>query len=192
MDNDLVSERETDVAATVVITHRVCSEKHADYEKWLDEITPFCKATPGYLDWHLIEPIPGLSETYTIIIRFDTNAHLKDWMDSQTRARLIEQVQPLLVTGDDFFISSGLDFWFTPAGAKAKVPARWKQALTTWSAIYPLVLCVPLVVMPVLQYLQIPNNKFITTFVLTAIIVCLMVYVIMPRYTKLIQRWLFG
>ncbi len=35
---------------------------------------------------------------------------------------------------------SGLDFWFTPEGAKAKLPTKWKQFLVTWSAIFPLVL----------------------------------------------------
>ncbi len=178
--------------ATAVITHRVRDDKHTDYEAWHEEIVPLCNASPGFLDWHIVRPIPGLSETYTIIIRFDTNQHLKDWMESQTRARMIEKVQPLLVTGDDFFISSGLDFWFTPSGAKAKVPVRWKQYLVTWSAIYPLVLGVPLVVAPVLQNLGAPDSSLITTFVVTGIVVGLMVYVIMPRYTKLIERWLFG
>lgn len=177
--------------ATVVITHRVRNDKHADYEQWVVEIAPLCKAAPGHLDWHIIRPITGLTETYTVVIRFDTNTHLKDWMGSSTRARLIEKVRPLLVTGDDFFVSSGLDFWFTPAGAKAKVPLRWKQYLVTWSAIYPLVLGTPFVVTPVLQYLGVPNNRFITTFAVTGIVVYLMVYVVMPRYTKRIQRWLF-
>lgn len=177
--------------ATVVITHRVRIDKHADYEKWVEEIAPLAKAAPGHLDWHIVRPIPGLSETYTVIIRFDTDTHLKEWMDSPTRTRLIEKAQPLLVTGDDFFVSSGLDFWFTPAGAKAKVPVRWKQYLVTWSAIYPLVLGVPFFVVPVLQYLGAPDNRFVTTFAVTGIVVCLMVYVVMPRYTKLIQRWLF-
>jgi antibiotic biosynthesis monooxygenase (ABM) superfamily enzyme len=186
------SETDSFNGATAVITHRVRNDKHADYEKWHDEIAPLCKASPGNLDWHIVRPIPGLSETYTIIIRFDSNKHLKDWMESQTRVRMIEKVQPLLVTGDDFFVSSGLDFWFTPAGAKAKVPVRWKQYLVTWSAIFPLVLGVPLVVTPVLQQLGVPNNSLITTFVMTGIVVSLMVYVIMPRYTKLIERWLFS
>jgi antibiotic biosynthesis monooxygenase (ABM) superfamily enzyme len=88
-------------------------------------------------------------------------------MDSQTRAKLIEKVRPLFVTGDDFIVSSGLDFWFTPAGAKAKVPVRWKQYLVTWSAIYPLVLAVPLVVAPVLDYIGLRDNRFITTFAVT-------------------------
>lgn len=190
MDTDsggLVNE-----GATAVITHRVRGDRHADYETWLNEIAPLCKASPGHLDWHIVRPIPGLTETYTVIIRFDTAAHLQQWMDSPARARLIEKVSPLFVRGDDFFVSSGLDFWFTPTGAKAKVPVRWKQYLVTWSAIYPLVLGVPLVVTPVLQYLGVLNNRVITTFVVTGIVVCLMVYVIMPRYTKLIQRWLFS
>lgn len=178
--------------ATAVITHRVRNDKHADYEQWHKEIVPLCKASPGFLDWYIVRPIPRLSETFTIIIRFDTNEHLKEWMESQTRARMIEKVQPLLVTGDDFFVSSGLDFWFTPAGAKAKVPVRWKQYLVTWSAIYPLVLGVPLVVTPVLQRLRVPDNSLITTFVVTGIIVGLMVYGIMPHYTRMIERWLFN
>ena len=177
--------------ATVVITHRVRDGKHAEYEKWVEEIAPLSKTAPGSLDWQIIRPIPGLSETYTVIIRYDTHAHLKAWMESPTRARLIEKVQPLLVTGDDFYVSSGLDFWFTPPGAKAKVPVRWKQYLVTWSAIYPLVLGVPFVVTPVLRYLGVPDNRFITVFVGTGILAYLMVYVVMPRYTKLMHRWLF-
>jgi len=113
-------------------------------------------------------------------------------MESPVRARLIEKVRPLLVIGDDFFISSGLDFWFTPGGAKARVPVRWKQYLVTWSAIYPLVLGVPFVVVPVLGQLGVPNNHFTTTLLDMGIIVFLMVYVVMPRYTKLIHRWLFA
>jgi antibiotic biosynthesis monooxygenase (ABM) superfamily enzyme len=50
--------------ATVVITHRVREDKHAEYEIWLGEIVPLCKASPGHLDWHIVRPISGLTETY--------------------------------------------------------------------------------------------------------------------------------
>ena len=178
--------------ATVVITHRVRNDKHAEYENWLDEIVPLCKASIGHLDWHIVRPIPGLTETYTVIIRFDTDLHLKQWMESPARASHIEKVLPLLVVGDDFFISSGLDFWFTPEGANAKVPIRWKQNIVTWSAIYPLVLGVPLVVLPVLRQMGIPENHYIDMLFVTGCIVSLMVYIIMPHYTNLIKRWLFN
>ncbi|MDD2273046.1 MAG: antibiotic biosynthesis monooxygenase [Desulfuromonadaceae bacterium] len=192
MSTELFSDTKTAEGATVVITHRLRENKQAEYEKWLEEIAPLCKASPGHLDWNIVRPIRGLTETYTVIIRFDTEAHLREWMESPTRALLIEKVRPLFVSDDDFFISSGLDFWFTPAGAKAKVPVRWKQYLVTWSAICPLALGMPLVVNPILQYLGVPNNRLIATFAVTGLVVFLMVYAVMPRYTRLVQRWLFS
>lgn len=178
--------------ATVVITHRVRDDKHAEYEAWLSEISPLCKAMPGYLDWHIVRPIPPLTNTYTVIIRFDTTRNLRQWMESSTRARLIEKARPLLVTGDDFFVSSGLDFWFAPGGAKARVPVRWKQFLVTWSAIYPLVLGVPFAVTPLLRQADLADNYLLETLAITGPVVFLMVYVVMPRYTALIKRWLFA
>ncbi len=177
---------------TVVITHRVHEDQHARYESWLDAIAPLSRAAPGHLDWHIIRPIAGITETYTIVIRFDTQAHLQEWMASPVRHRFIEMVQPLLVNGDDFYVSSGLDFWFTPRGARAKVPVRWKQALVTWSAIYPLALVVPLFVLPALGQLGASSNHYFNTGIVSGSVVLLMVYVVMPRYTKLLQRWLFS
>ncbi|MFI2810218.1 MULTISPECIES: antibiotic biosynthesis monooxygenase [Microbulbifer] len=191
MEIESGSKDTEDPGATAVITHRVCEEHQAAYEQWLDEIAPKCKAYPGHLDWSIIRPIPGITSTFTVVIRFDTKAHLQAWMDSGDRQRLIDQVQPLLLEGDDFYISSGLDFWFTPSGARAQLPTRWKQFLATWSVIYPLVLGMPLLILPALRAAGSPENRLLDTFVLTGSIVFLMVYVIMPRYTKLIRHWLF-
>jgi antibiotic biosynthesis monooxygenase (ABM) superfamily enzyme len=62
----------------------------------------------------------------------------------------------------------------------------------TWSAIYPLVLGVPLAVVPVLNKLGVPNTPPLHTLAVTGVVVFLMVYVVMPRYTRLMQRWLYG
>ena len=177
--------------ATAVITHRVRDGQQAGYDAWLNEIGPLCRSYPGHLDLQIIRPIPGLTATYTVIIRFDTREHLQGWMSSQDRKRLIEQVRPLLAQDDDFFIRSGLDFWFTPEGARAKVPVRWKQFLVTWSAIFPLVLVIPLVVALGLRQLGVPPDHYLDSLFITGLVVWLMVYLIMPHYTKLIQRWLF-
>lgn len=177
--------------ATVVITHRVIDGRQSEYDDWLNEISPLSRASQGLLDWQIIRPVPGLTATYTVILRFDTPENLHHWMGSSERKRLIEKVQPLLAGDDDFFIRSGLDFWFTPEGAKAQVPVRWKQALVTWSAIYPLVLVVPLIMLPLLRQLGVPQNGYLDVLWVTGTIVALMVYLIMPRYTRLLRRWLF-
>ena len=177
--------------ATVVITHRVRDGQLAQYDEWLNEIGPLCRASAGQIDWQLIRPIAGLTATYTIILRFDTQEHLETWMHSQERKRLIEKVRPILAQDDDFFVRSGLDFWFTPEGAKASIPVRWKQFLVTWSAIFPLVLLMPLFIVPLLRHLGLPRNLYLDTLCVTGAIVSLMVYLIMPNYTRLIKRWLF-
>jgi antibiotic biosynthesis monooxygenase (ABM) superfamily enzyme len=48
-------------------------------------------------------------------------------MESPVRAALIDHVQPFLVSGDDVYVRSGLDFWFTPSEARAALPVRCKQ-----------------------------------------------------------------
>lgn len=176
--------------STVVITHRIRDDKHDEYEAWLAEISPLARAMPGCLDWHIVRPIRNISDTYTIILRYDTLEHLKAWMESPTRSRLVEKAMPLLTAGDDFYISSGLDFWFTPSGAKTQIPVRWKQFIITWSAIYPLSLSLQTICAPIFQKLDI-HNHFLTTFFITGIVVFMMVYIVMPRYTKLVRHWLF-
>lgn len=180
-----------DRGATVVITHRVREGEQAAYERWLVEIREICSAYPGHLDWQLVRPIAGLTGTYTFVIRFDSEPHLRAWMSSDDRKRLVAKVRPLLATDDDFAIKSGLDFWFTPEGARATVPVRWKQVLLTWSAIFPLVVGVPIAVLPALRALRIAGNGYINTLLVSGVICVLMSYVVMPHYTRLVKRWLF-
>jgi antibiotic biosynthesis monooxygenase (ABM) superfamily enzyme len=163
------------MSATVFITHQVREGMQADYERWADKIAPLSKASPGLLDRQIVPPIPGVSDSYTVVLRFDTQEHLQEWMQSRTRSRLIEKVKPLFV-----------DFWFMPESARAKAPVRWKQYLVSWSAIYPLVTGTTLVVRRLL-----PNHYLLSTLVITGVVVFLMTYVVMPRYTKLLHRWLF-
>lgn len=177
--------------ATVVITHRVREGAQAGYNEWLKEIGPLCRAAPGHLDWQIIRPVAGLTTSYTVIIGFDTPDHLRQWMGSPERRQLIDQVRPLLADDDDYTIHSGLDFLFMPKNAKAKVPVRWKQFLVTWSAIYPLSLGVPLVIVPAARATGLSGNRLLTGLLVTGAIVGLMVYVVMPHYTKLVRRWLF-
>jgi len=185
-------QQATENGATVVITHRVRDGKLRDYERWLEEIGPLCRTSPGHLDWQILRPIPGLTGTYTVVIRFDSNENLRDWMHSDHRKQLIEKVRPLLAIDDIYNIRSGLDFWFTPEAGSMKVPVRWKQFLITWSAIYPLVLFTPLLVIPAMRLLRLPDYRLLNALLVTGTIVWLMVYVVMPRYTKLVRRWLFA
>jgi len=43
----------------------------------------------------------------------------------------------------------------------------------------------------VMHWMGLPENRYLDTLVVTGIAVLLMVYIVMPRYTKLIHQWLF-
>ena len=177
--------------ASVVITHHIIDGKQQEYENWLDEIGPLCKSAAGHIDLQIIRPIPDLTFTYTVLIRFDSIRHLRNWMESEARIELIKKVRHLLVKDDEYHIKSGLDFLFPTENTGAKPPVRWKQYLVTWSAIYPLVLLIPLLVVPFLRQAGIPQSIYMDTLLITAIIVFLMVYLVMPNYTRLIKNWLY-
>ena len=183
---------ETDQNATVVITHHVRETHEQDYENWLQEIIPVAKSHAGHLGAMVIRPIEGATSTYTIVVHFDTREHLIAWMSSDARRQLIQKVLPCLVEEDRYQVQSGLDFWFTPEGAKPKFPKKWKQSLVTWSAIYPLVVGVTLLVKLLEQWVGVSAHYYVSTLWVTAIVVVLMVYLVMPRYTKLIHRWLYS
>ena len=180
-----------DQGATVVINHYIIEGKQNQYENWLNEIGPICRSFTGNIDYQIIRPIPNLTFDYTVIIRFDTIENLRRWMESSERKNLIKKAQPLLSKEDQYRIKSGLDFLFSNENEKPKVPARWKQYLVTWSAIYPLSILIPLLVLPILKILNLPENRFIYSFFISGVIVFIMVYLLMPNYTRLIRKWLY-
>jgi len=180
-----------DQGATVVINHQIIDGKQNQYEDWLSEIGSICRSYVGNIDWQIIRPIPNLTFDYTVIIRFDTIENLTKWMESNDRKNLIKKAQPLFSKDDKYLIKSGLDFLFTNNNENQKIPARWKQYLVTWSAIYPLSTLIPLLVLPVLKILNFPENRFINSLFISGVIVAIMVYLIMPNYTKLIKKWLY-
>jgi len=176
--------------ASAVITHHILDDKIYEYEKWLEEIMPLTRHAKGFIDLQIVKPIPQLTFVYTVIIRFDTVDHLKMWLESTERKRWIEKVEPLFRRHDHYQIRSGLDFLFEAPENSAKIPPRWKQYRVTWSAIYTLSICIPMLLVPLLRALNLSFNHFSDALLISGTIVFLMVYVVMPEYTKLIRKWL--
>jgi len=175
---------------TSIIVHEVAPNAVEAYEAWLTDIRAACAAFPGYLSTDVIRPV-GASREYATILRFADFESLSGWMKSDVRRRYIERMQSSLQQGDRYEIRTGLDFWFAPKNAPVKVPTAWKQWLVTWSAILPLTIAVPWIVIPLLSHLGFAHDSMISKPVVSAVIVFLMVYVMMPRYTRLVAPWLF-
>jgi antibiotic biosynthesis monooxygenase (ABM) superfamily enzyme len=176
---------------TLVIQHRVKTGAGPQYEAWLNEIIPAAQRYTGHLGVNVIRPGEG-SDTYTVVLNFDTHEHLRGWAESDTRSGFIERVKPLLVTDEQIEIKTGLEYWFTPSGPPQKKAKPFKQFLVTLSAIFPLTVVVPWLLTPLFRLVPTLALPVVSNFLVAVIIVFLMIYLIMPRYTKLISRWLFS
>ncbi len=173
-----------------VIRHTVVPGKEQEYEAWLREIVPIAETAEGHRGVNVIRPHAG-SRTYTVVLHFDALEHLERWFASDVRKQLVLKVQHLLEQGDQVEIKTGLEFWFTPPASEQKRAKPYKQFLITLSAIFPLTVIVPWLLAPLLHAVPALALPGLANFVAAAVIVGLMTYVIMPRYTRLIAAWLY-
>lgn len=84
-------------SVTLVIQHDVRPECRPDYERWLKQIAGEAQRFPGHLGVNIIRP-HAAAGAYTIVLRFDSHAHLTRWIESETRKRLIGEATPMLET----------------------------------------------------------------------------------------------
>ena len=171
-----------------IIRHEVRPGSEAAYEAWAQGIVPIAQTFAGHQGVAVIRPPEG-SRLYTIVLHFDTVEHLRAWLDSETRRALLQQIESHLAQPGEVEIRPGLEFWLPPPGQPRARPA--KQFLIALSVIYPLSILVPLLLRPLFAAVPALDALAVRAFVAAAIIVWLMTYVIMPRYTKLVSRWLF-
>jgi antibiotic biosynthesis monooxygenase (ABM) superfamily enzyme len=66
-------------------------------------------------------------------------------------------------------------------------PPRYKMALLTWAAAFPLLTAVNVLLGPELASLPLLGRTFLVTGILTSVLT----FVVMPRLTQLCATWLF-
>jgi antibiotic biosynthesis monooxygenase (ABM) superfamily enzyme len=169
---------------TLIVRHRVRPGAQQAYEQWLRRTTRVAAEFAGHLGVNVIRD----ADRFVCVLRFCGTPQLQAWLDSDERQQLVAEALPLLAEGDQIEVEAAREFWFAPD--QTLPPSRWKQACITFLVILPLSLLVPLFWQPVFHQLPwlwgyVPSNVLITLS-----IVLLVVYLFMPRATKLFARWL--
>lgn len=177
-------------SVTSIITHRVRPGAEGHYERWLHDVIDAAHRFAGHLGVEALRPTAEHRD-YTLAVRFDRIEHLQAWFDSDVRGQYLARVAPLLEEPQTIDIRTGLEFWFDrPPSAPAGPPA-WKQWLVTLSALYPLIFLVPQAWGPVFDGAAVFDVAGTRQLVTAATITALLTFVIMPRYTRLLRRFLY-
>jgi antibiotic biosynthesis monooxygenase (ABM) superfamily enzyme len=181
---------QSDGVVTLLIRHRVRPGEDEAYEDWLRRIVRTAHGYPGHLGIDIIRSRDGDLHLFTCVLRFASAGQLQDWMGSDDRKRLVEEVSPLLATGDEQELNPTREFWFTPTTAGSRKPPRWKQACVTFLVILPLSLLVPRLWQPAFEALPWLGGCLPSNALITLTIVLLVVYLFMPRVTRWLAHWL--
>lgn len=116
-------------------------------------------------------------------------SNLRRWEESEVRCEWLARAESLTLGPPETQILTGLETWFTLPTQQAIVPPpRYKMALLTWLGIFPLITGILGLLGPIFLN-GLPLG--LRTLILTAVLVALMTYVVMPRLSQLFAWWLY-
>jgi antibiotic biosynthesis monooxygenase (ABM) superfamily enzyme len=173
---------------TTTVTRRVKPGHESFYESFLQGITAAAAQFAGHLGVEVFRPSSASTGEYRVVYRFDTDEHLRAWLDSDERAGWLERAEPHVVGPMRTQFLTGLETWFTlPDRPGTSPPPLYKMALLTWVTIFPLITLVAIVLEPLLERLSLVPRLALTT----AVTVPIMTWLVMPRVTRLLRSWLY-
>lgn len=177
-----------DTPVTVVISRRVQSGAEAEFEAASARMTETATTFPGYLGASLFRPASKQDPEYRIVFKFRSQEDLDRWQKSSERLTLLENFEHLLVAPSKVEVMSGIVPWFTMPGQNpVQPPPRYKMTLVSWLALYPTVTLIFWLFSGLLE----PLPLVLRTLLVTALVMVLMTYVLMPRFTRWFAFWLF-
>jgi antibiotic biosynthesis monooxygenase (ABM) superfamily enzyme len=169
------------------VSRKVPAAKVAQFEQLLHETITAARGYPGHLGVDVLRPDGG--GEYQIIFRYRTQAEHEAWMASDQRRRLVAQIDELLDDASTAEVRTvdGWEGWFvTPGYAPPAPPRRWKMALITFGALYPIVLGLITALRELTGGWPLPLGMLLTM----GLTIPLMTWVVMPQLTTRLGPWL--
>ena len=159
-----------------------------EFEEWISGVTAVAARFPGYLGSNIFRPSSPSDDEYQIVFSFDHASNLERWQNSEERRRWNERARELIHEEPRIRVLTGLETWFTlPSREGDPPPPRYKMAIITWLAVFPLATVLFMLLNPLLG----EASVVLRTLVFTMVMVSLMTYVVMPRMTRLFSFWLY-
>lgn len=177
-----------DPPVTVAVSRRIKPGMEQAFEQFVAELSEVAISFKGHLGANIFRPThPGDTE-YRIIFKFDHRSNYQRWFESAARHELMERSCQFLQEPPTLEVIEGLETWFTQPDKQPGHPPRYKMALITWLALFPLVTLIFWLFGDWLALVPLVLRSLLVTFV----VVLLMSWVVMPRLTGLFQSWLYG
>ena len=172
------------------IISAVVNPKHmAVYEKWIEKINIEASKSVGFFSVDVIKPKDYKQPEYVVILKFASYQHLKGWFTSESCKKLMSESKNYIVHMTDEQQSTGMEIWFSRDDNQRYFPQPkyYKRVLMGLLVVYPLSTIIGLLISPLTSTLP----PALQTFVIIAIMSCLMTWPVMPYLTRWLNSWLY-
>jgi uncharacterized protein len=162
-------------------------DKAPQFERLLHDVIDAARGFAGHLGVDVLRPDGG--GCYEILFRFSGHAQQQAWMDSEQRHLLVARIDELLGAGTEAETRTvdGWEGWFvSPGYAPPTPPKRWKMAVLTLGALYPIVLVLSIVLRPVSHGWPLPAGLLLSL----GLTIPVMTWLVMPVLTTAAGSWL--
>lgn len=175
----------SDNEARVVSSYRLMPGSDARHlmvhKRMLEALGQF----PGFVSREILDAVAGVQPDTVVILTFDTPAHLRQWIDSDERQRVLRDLDAITVGSLTTNVVGGFAGWF-PGEHDASEPSKWKQALIILGALFPVSLTVALV-----RAWLAPDLPLVPTVLMSNVIgIVILTWFVMPPLTRALSGWL--
>jgi uncharacterized protein len=176
----------TDEPIHIAITVHVRKPYVAEFEHALKDFAGRSLAEPGARGVQCLYPPPGTSSTEYGILRSFANAADRDaFYGSACFEDWLARIAPMVEGESTRRQLYGLEAWFRDP--KEPMPSRWKMALLTWIAVWPVSMLVSTVAAAVIGQ-NVP--QVVQAALVAAGLVAILTWVAMPLLVKMAYPWL--
>ena len=184
----VTNPQDADNAVTVVVSRRVKKGREQEFEQRSTAMSQAATRFPGHLGSTMFRPASPDDPEYRIVFKFQTQEDLENWQNSPERMSHLEAFEGILQEPATTQVLSGMVTWFTlPAQNPVKPPPKFKMTVVSWLALYPTVSTIFLLFGGVLEHLPL----LLRTMLITGVLMPLMSYVLMPRFSRWFAFWLY-
>ena len=145
------------------------------------------RGRPGHLGVEVLSPSAG-ERRFAILVRFASLEAAEAWKASPELAELLRDAAPLTEALPEASTAEGVEVWHSLPASRVRQPPRWKSACIGFLAAYPLITILNLGVMPSLGFLP----QFFRGLLMGIAMSIGLTYLLMPRLTRWMSKWLYS
>ncbi|MGK6325444.1 antibiotic biosynthesis monooxygenase [Sphingomonas sp. DT-51] len=168
-----------DQTATIITSRAIRAGHEQEFEEWVGELDRLVRSAPGYRASIRLGQTTGFQH---LLFRFDDRDAAEAWNDDpdvRAHAAIADRFSTSL---GQIQAGDGVRFDL-PSDASA---SKWKRFVTTWLAVFPVLLVISLIVRTALREASLPLQLLPSSLLLTAILQ----WIILPRLQRYTRFWL--